>query len=410
MQQATNQIPNPVSLTHEQPNNHLEPEQPSNSGSGLGKVFIILTLGALAIILVLAIGGGLFLWPKAQTVKFASSTRESISGLFTEMDTVNSSLNSLYKYATSDDDNVTLTRLSSTFGEFNNVFAAYMGIDPINKDSPDNRLGTRLKSFLTELKDIFKDVEISKDGKVDLGEKVKGFTTPADDPNKVYRDQRDLAVKVSDSTGSSETELKEFETNLEGGTPESLSSLNENLNSLKDDSKTYLSESKKTADYYVLTSDLAIELEGNFDAFLLALESANSVNSLVASFDDISKDLKKLKKELEDVDSSELPMEIEDLHNDTIKLFDISIDFFDQMKILTLKADAVGMENLLVQTTIELNQLVILGSDDEISFWKNNKVLNSYEDLSKDHTETLKKLEQERDKNNFFILSWFGIK
>ncbi len=409
MQQETKQIPNPVSLTHEQSNSSFQPK-PTKTGSAIGKILNKWVLGFLVLVLVLVVGGGLFLWPKAQTVKFASSTRESISGLFINMDSVNSSLNSLYKYATSEEDSVTLTRLSGTFGKFNNVFAAYMGMEPINKKSNGNRLGTRLKGFLADLKDVFKDVEISKDGKVDFGGKVKGFTTPADDPNKVYRDQRDLAVKVSDSANTSETSLKELETKLEKGTTGSLSSLNEDLDSLKNNSKQYISESKKTADYYVLTSELSIELESNFDSFLLALESASSVNSLVASFDDISKELKELKKRLEDVDSSDLPMEIEDLHKDTITLFNVSIDFFDQMKILTLEGNAVGMENLLVKTTIEMNQLVISGSDDEISFWKNNKVLNSYEDISKDHTEALKNLEQEKDKNNFFLLSWFGIK
>lgn len=409
MQQNTDQIPNPVSLTHEQ-NSTVQSKPVAKSGSVVGKIFNKWTLGFLVVILVLVVGGGLFLWPKAQTVKFASSTRESISGLFTQMDAVNSSLKSLYSYATqSDDGDVKLTKLLDTFENYISVFTAITGVEASKKEEPNNTLRGRLVNFFGDLEGLIENLEISKEGRVTFGEKVKGFTTPADDPNKIYRDQRDLAMKVISTTETSEEELKKLEGNL-GKTPDSLSSLNNDLSNLKASAKEYLSESKKTADYYVLISELSIELEGSFESFAMALGSANSVNSLVASYDGLTRDLKKLQKELERVDAEKLPQGIEDVHNDNLKVFEISIYFFDQMKVLTLNNDEKGMTNLYTQTELKLSQLILSGTDHEISFWKNNKVLNSYEGISKRHTETLKKLEQERDNNNFFLLRWIGIK
>src|SRR3989344_3505815 len=103
----------------------------------------------LAIILVISIvlifGGTSLLWSRAKSVKFATSTRETISALFTQMDSVNLSLSTLYKFATKDDEDIKLTRLTNTFRQFDKVLAANTAAEFKEEEKLNNRLGIRLK-------------------------------------------------------------------------------------------------------------------------------------------------------------------------------------------------------------------------------------------------------------------------
>lgn len=394
------QRPQVISLTHRQ--TESDAPQPSRK---LPKINLKRYVGRRSATFLIAsviviVGVGIFLWPRAQTVTFASSTRESLSKSFTELDSVDASLNALFKFATASSDDVQLSRLTNTFKKMDSIFAQ---IAKKEDEESRNEIGIRVNELVEELSNVFESLQFSERGKVSFGGKIKGFTTPADDPNKIYRDQRDLATKVHNSVEDSEKELGELEKNLGKGFSPTLSSLKEELKSLKSKTKDYLAESEKTADYYVLISDLSIELEGSFDSFQISLEATSDINSLVATFDEISKELKGLKVELEGVGSGSLPAEIGDLHNDSIELFDVVIKYFDSLKVLTLNEDQKGIVDLTADTSVKLNQLVLKGADDEISFWKNNKTLNSYDSLSGEYTETLKKLEETIEKNDFFL-------
>ena len=368
----------------------------------------------LAIILIISFtlifGGFSFLWSRAKSVKFATSTRETISALFTQMDSVNLSLSTLYKFATKDDEDIKLTRLTNTFRQFDKVLSANTEVELTEEEKPNNRLGIRLKDFVKSLGSLFKNLNFT-DEKVEFNGKVKGFTTPINDPNKIHRDQRELAAKVLSSAESSKKEIENLEKKVgRGKVPRSLSSLREDLDELSAEAEQYLSEAEKTAEYYVLISDLSIELEGSFESLWLALENVNDVNSLVSSFDETTKKLRGLKEELETLEKEELPQEIEPLHNDSLARFDLVINYFDELKVLTLNEDREGIVELTNKTSLKLNQLILAGKDHEISFWKNNKIMNSYNSLSSQYTQALKKLEKAHDENNFFLLKLFGVR
>ena len=405
MQDSTNFRPEAISLTHDQP---LVAEEPAEKPKNIFNKKISKKALLVSFIIILLFGASLiFAWPRVQSTRFASSTRGSVSNLFTNLDSVNSSLTSLFRFTTNNREaDAELSRLNHSFKRFNLIIK--QTADANQKDGEGGKdIGLRLNDLLEDLSAIFKNIEISERGKVGFGGNVQGFTTPADDPNKIYRDQRDIAVKVIGSIEESEKAIEDLEEQLSRrGIPNSFQSLKQDLNELKSLANEYLSEAQKTADYYVLISDLSIELEGNFDSFQLSLQSSASVNSLVGSFDQISKDLKGLKGELEVVDNKSLPADIEDLHQDSIELFTIVINYFDQLKVLTLKEDSKGIVDLTNHTSVELNQIIIKGTDHELSFWKNNKVLNSYDSISERHTELLKKLEEEEDKNNILNLNF----
>lgn len=403
MQDPTTQKPEPISLTH----NHQTQtsSETSSKPKSMGKRLFIILLA-----ITLSLGGAIaYLFPKAQSVRFASTTRQSVSNLFTEMDTVDSSLNALFKFSTTgEESDVQLSSLTKSFQKFNIILSS----EVIQKEEIEdgNEFGLRLDDLIDDLSEVFKNLEISDRGSVNFGDKVKGFTTPADDPNKIYRDQRDLAVNVGKSVKSSEKSINELSRNISAkAVPNSLSFLKGNINQLKSESQDYLSEAQRTSNYYILSSDLSIELESNFDAFALSLQGSSDINSLVSSFDEISNDLRSLKSKLEKVSPTNLPNEIEDYHRDSIALFDVVINYFNDLKVLTLKGDDKKIINLTIDTSLALNKLVLSGVDHEISFWKNNQTLNSYDNISSSHTEVLKKLETEKDNSNFFLFKFFGV-
>ena len=390
MEDITARKPEPISLT-QQYQTQTSAEIESRPKSIGRRLFIIL------LVIAILVGGAIaYLFPKAQSVRFASSTRQSVSDLFTEMDTVDSSLNALFKF--------------STTGEESDVQLS--SVDGISEEKIEdgNEFGLRLDALMSDLSEILKDLEISDRGNVTFNQKVKGFTTPAEDPNKIYRDQRDLAVRVEKSVSSSEKSISKLSENTSAkGVPSSLATLKKDTDQLKSESEEYLDEAQRTSEYYILSSDLSIELEGNFDAFALSLQGSSDVNSLVASFDEISSDLRGLKSRLEKINSTSLPSEIENYHKDSIEIFGVVINYFDDLKVLTLKGDNKKIVNLTIDTSLELNKLVLAGVDHEISFWKNNKTLNSYDSISDSHTELLKKLETEKDSSNFFLFKLFGV-
>ena len=80
------------------------------------------------------------------------------------------------------------------------------------------------------------------------------------------------------------------------------------------------------------------------------------------------------------------------------------------MTVLILNEDSKGIIKLTNTTSLELNQVLLKGNDHELSFWKNNAILNSYELLSLKHTKILQKLEEQEDNNDIFIFSTIGIK
>lgn len=388
MQDTQTQKPEPISLTHNQPQIEQSPIDRRSFGK---RIFVVLIL----IVLFLGVAFA-YLFPKAQSVRFASSTRQSVSDLFTNMDKVDSSLNALFKF--------------STTGEESDVQLSSVNGISEEKVEKGNEFGLRLDNLINDLSEIFKDLEISDQGNVTFNQKVKGFTTPAKDPNKIYRDQRDLAVNVEKSVTSSEKSISKLSGNTSAkGITNSLLTLKKDINQLRSESEDYLDEAQRTSEYYILSSDLSIELESNFDAFALSLQGSSDINALVASFDEISSDLKSLKSKLEKVKPTNLPSEIENYHKDSIELFTVVINYFDDLKVLTLKGDDKEIVSLTIDTSLELNKLVLAGVGHEISFWKNNKILNSYDNISDSHTELLKNLETERDSNNFFLFKFFGV-
>ncbi|MEX0616824.1 MAG: hypothetical protein WD231_03385 [Candidatus Woykebacteria bacterium] len=404
-----NQIPVPISLTHlpkSQDNNpEIQADHPKKRLL-LNKKISFAFLGLL-----ITVGGAfIVVLPRAQTVRFAGSARESLSTSFTNLDSVNSSLNSLFKFATSSEDSVKLTKLTDTFEKFDLILGAITENGPEQK-AEDANLGVRLSLLVRTLTGVFQNLEISEQGEVLFKEKVKGFTTPANDPRKLYRDQRDLATKVLSSVKSSENSLEILEKSLgKNQTPSSLSSLKKDLSDIRESSEKYTSEAEKTGNYYVLISDLSIELEGAFETFQLSLDSTNNVSSLVSSFDEASKSLKKLKGSLDSIPEKERPKGIADLHNDSIELFDLVIKYFDSLKVSAIKQDENAILDLSLKTSVKLNQLVLAGRDHEISFWKNNENLNSYDSLSDSHTKVLSQLEKTKEESNIFVLKFMGVR
>ena len=176
------------------------------------------------------------------------------------------------------------------------------------------------------------------------------------------------------------------------------------LKELNVDAQDYLGEADKTGGYYILVSDLSIQLEDLFGSLEGSLERAETVNDFLASVDDFSLKLKTMGEKLQDASSS-LPGGMDAANKDLISILSLVSDYFDEIKQLTIRGDRSGIIRATNTVTRRLTNLAISVKNNEISFWRNTTLLNLYEDLSGSFTDNLKNLEETRKNNSLFILN-----
>ncbi len=381
--------PNPINLTSPEPTpTPLEPTTNKfriNFKARLPKKALTASTSLLIIFLV---GAG-FLLPKIQILRFTTRTHKTISASLTSLDSVEAPLNNLYKFATKPPSNTAVAKYQ--------------------KRAATKYFVEELENWASSLSFTFQGLSIDSTGKITLGGKVAGLSTRADDQNKTYLSQRSLAEKVSSEEANSNEILSDLKTGLETTkTLRSLVNLKSDLQNLDADTEKYLSQVGKTADYYILISDLGSQLQDIFSSSQTSLYASANTNSLVASFDDTSKKLKSLRASLNDLGDDDLPQNIQDFNNSSIQAFDVVIKYLDQVKVLTLRQDPKGIVDATSKLALKLNKLTLESAAGEVSFWKNNVALNSYGSLSSEHTTLLKKLEEARDKNSFFMAKYLG--
>lgn len=345
----------------------------NNPGSVKPKIssgLVIISIISLSAILLL----GFVALPRTRSVMYAAGTAETLGNLSSRTNNVNDALDLLYQSLT-----------SSSAGDDTSLSEANSGVLAANSSASTNFLSGNSLLLFQKVKGV-----LEKTGK------VKGFSIPKDDPNKVIREQRKLAENVSDKASLAQELIDSDLVKLQK------SSFLSGINSLKTDvenlsSKTdlYLAESTKTAKYYVSISDAAIELY--------------NISNQINSFEDIDNsisDLTKVRNVFANYDKKALPAEIDDLNQDVVSVFDLLIGFFQKIKsesssnLLNSLTDFVGQtNNLAVQTSIH-----------ELNFWQNNKILSSYKELTSSYDTAIKKAAQVKSDNNYFLLPLFGIK
>lgn len=338
------------------------------------KSFVGIFSAVAIFVLISILALGYFYIPKTRTVIYANSAIEDVSVVNSKSDSVNQALDSLYKHLTGSSASAD-TSLSEIKAD---VLSA-------NTSAATNSLSANSFLLATEAEKI-----ISEKGK------VKGFSIPEADPNKIVREQRKLAESV-------ETRSKETQNLLDSkiaihenkDNPPSAEELQKQLKEVLAKTSLYASETEKTSLYYIEISDASIDLY-NISSSLSTLKD---VDNAIA-------DLTKIKNRFAQYQKEDLPVGMEELNNDVVAVFDVLIGFFQVANTNDPNKLAAALNDFLSDTASLSNKTY----SDELSFWQNNKVLSSYEALNSDFEKVKKTAEDVKENNNFFLLGALGVK
>ncbi len=333
----------------------------------------VLSIFSLAAVLLL----GFIVIPRTRNVMYAANAAETLETLDTRIKNVNESLDLLYQSLTASNasDDTSLSEIDS-------------GVLAANTSAATNSLSGNSLLLLKSIREV-----------LERSSQVKGFSIPENDPNKAVRQQRKLAENISDKSELAQDLLKKKLLHLKtSSVPSGADLLKKDVEETTKKTDLYLSETDKTAKYYVSVSDAAIEL----------YNISNTITS-VNDIDNSVTDLTKIRNVFANYDKKELPAEMDDLNKDVVTVFDLLINFFK-----TVKTDSVSNPgNLLTALATFVSETKSLGvqtSIHELNFWQNNKALSSYKDLAKDYDTTIKKAGEVKEQNNYFLLPLIGIK
>ena len=328
-----------------------------------------------------------FLLPKALTISFTKETHELLSNTSSKSSQVNQSLEAIYNFVTGVENATTETRVEIT----TNVGAEETNVD---------REAAKVLSFYL-LKEQVEEAVRKLENK-----QVLGFSNSAADPLKNYRDLRDLAVGAQHSSKEGEESLVKFSQSIkEQGASAKAANLTETLEEAEKDTETYLSEASKTANYYVTYTDSYVDLASIITEVLTATSLGQVTQSL--------SDAKKIEQNLKTLEGEDLPAEIDEFHADIVTEVSGAIEFINTyIKLATSEdSDAVSKAIKAARDWISKEQSLALSiQTNQTNFWKKNPSISTYDQLSEKQGELLKKLDSERAKQQFFLLSMLGVK
>ncbi|HSX57706.1 MAG TPA: hypothetical protein VLE47_00345 [Candidatus Saccharimonadales bacterium] len=342
----------------------IEKKSHPNKGINIVAAFVIVGL-------ILILAGAYYIIPRTRTVAFASSTIESVGELSGKTDKVNSSLTSLYQ---------SLTQGQSGSAGTTQISDQVLGLQSdLSKKLSDSSLLTLSAAY-------------EATGKT----KVKAFSVPDEDPNKVTREQRSLAKEIADKKKDAEASLSEATALTNENLSGKAATLETQLSQVNIDTKDYLSEAEKTSLYYVNLSDASIELYNLSSSLVSPKDIAVALPKLTA-----------LRSSFADYDSAKLPDQMDSLNKDVVGIFDLLIGFFKEVSSgnQSEEALAASYQNFLSSAKTLESQTSV----HEISFWQNNAAFSNYKNLTSSQTEVIKKAQEVKKENNFFVLSWFGV-
>lgn len=347
---------------------------PANQTKSHKSVNIVATVAIFILLAILSIS---YIYiPRTRTVMFASSTQESLETLNSKTSEVNTALDTLYQSLT-----------ASSASEDANLSEIKTDVLSANTSVPTNSfIGNSLLLFENGLRTA------EKQGK------VKGFSIPESDPNKLIREQRKIAEAVAEKSSSAQTIIDQDIKVLK--TP-SLSAKTEPLQKeiqvLATKSGEFLSESKKTSGFYIAISDASIEIYN----ISTTLTNLNDIDNSVV-------DLSKIRNKFADYDKNMLPNEIEPLNNDVVAIFDLLIGFFKEVST-TNPQNTTALTNSYDNF---INKTKSLGTQTyihELDFWQKNKSLSSYKSLASDFSQAIKQAEELENSNTYFLLPLLGV-
>jgi len=341
--------------------------------------FTLILFSFLIGLLIISASATFFVFiPKSQNVSFAIFVKETVTSSSEKTEKVNEALEVLYKAVTNQSEDITL---SSNHG-LNPTFANAEKLQGLSEAA---------SNLAKQGIDVFNNKE-----------NVKGFTVPKEDPNQNARKHRELAQNISDKAKDASISNKELIEliNKNKNSPRGSEKLKKQASDLAETTTKYINEASYTANYYIALNEASIKLS--------TLAASIYSNYSKTDIDNTIGDLTSLKNKFVGYEKDHLPEEMNDYNKDVIATFDLIINLFQSVK----KGNLDTEEKIYLAYENFLNDLSAVGYrsvHDELNFWQNNKIINSFEKLAQKQTEVQKQAEILKDKNNFFLLDWVGV-
>ncbi len=254
----------------------------------------------------------------------------------------------------------------------------------------------------------FKDLQIALEEKGDFGPEKKDVLGEEVVFNEKFvqllRNGKELAGKILDDSKAANKKLEEYERFV---VKEDLKVDNENIRMILSETKdaneqarAFITEAKKTANYYYTIYDVNIELVPQLISYvelLKRLGSSEDPTVYLSQLDDFQYNLFKLQSKLKRISGDDLPFGLEDLHSDNLKVFDLLIENVREVRSAAATGDYQKFVSSLKKLNVSLKPLYERGVTLEMNFWQNNRVLRKYKDI-------VSKYEDIESKANSYIL------
>ncbi len=254
----------------------------------------------------------------------------------------------------------------------------------------------------------FKDLQIALEEKGDFGPEKKDVLGEEVVFNEKFvqllRNGKELAGKILDDSKAANKKLEEYERFV---VKEDLKVDNENIRMILSETKdaneqarAFITEAKKTANYYYTIYDVNIELVPQLISYvelLKRLGSSEDPTVYLSQLDDFQYNLFKLQSKLKRISGDDLPFGLEDLHSDNLKVFDLLIENVREVRSAVATGDYQKFVSSLKKLNVSLKPLYERGVTLEMNFWQNNRVLRKYKDI-------VSKYEDIESKANSYIL------
>lgn len=217
----------------------------------------------------------------------------------------------------------------------------------------------------------------------------------------LLREGKELSAKILDNSKAASIKLEEFEKFVKeedpGGSQQSLRLLISDIRQVNEEARNFISQAKKTGNYYYIIYDINIELTPylvNYIEVLKKIGSSSDPSLYLSQLDDFQYNLLKLQARLKRVSGEQLPYGLEDLHNDNLRIFELLTDNVKEVKASLTQGRQDQINYLLAKLISALKPVYERSKTLEINFWQNNRSLRRYSDLIKKYEELEGRLQQ----------------
>lgn len=185
-------------------------------------------------------------------------------------------------------------------------------------------------------------------------------------------------------------------------TPPPLRSLIAMLTQAQGETEKYLSEVKKTADYYILISTVQQEVSQNLTFFLTTVETLSQSERpylYLKEMEGLKNDFDDSRSKIAAVNEANLPFGLLALHEDNLKILKDLVEAAESITLSIKNNDDQLLKRTMDSLSRSMEETAAAAAELETGFWENNQTLMSWPRLKKDYESTASQLKELYQRN-----------